>query len=154
MREAIQIDEIYKYKSQNLLKNTTDIAFQTLISMNPPKNLFDDMQDFISGASYRARTTVYNSYYNVTKDWKNPLISAETVVANNYTKGLQHINPEEKDNLVPAFWFFTASTLVGSKLLPRFKFIGFLSLVGVIGTAYFPKSVESALKNLQQQFKK
>ena len=116
--------------------------------MTTPRNIFTDFQDYISNATFRARSSIYGSFKDLTKDFHNPLISVEQYVSKAYDNSVEVIQQSEQHNLVPAFWVTTLGTIATFKILPRFKFIGWLALTGAIGSAYFPKSIENAYKNL------
>ena len=113
----------------------------------PPRNMFHDFQDYISEATFNTRSSVYRSFKNLTRDLHNPFISLEQFASEKYDNSPTVVDKDEHQNLVPAFWILTLGTIVGTKTLPRYKFIGVLGLSGAVAFAYFPKTLESLYKN-------
>ena len=117
-------------------------------------NLFTDIQDSISNALFNFRQSIYNSYTSATKDIQNPLIIVDKYATESYSKSKSIISNEEQKNIVPAFWVFTISTVLGTKLLPRFKLVGVAAMTMAIGIAYFPKTIQVTVQELKEKWTK
>eukprot|EP00835_Amoeboradix_gromovi_P003101 NODE_193_length_15440_cov_0.478587.p9 type:complete len:120 gc:universal NODE_193_length_15440_cov_0.478587:1565-1206(-) len=119
--------------------------------MSAPRNLFDDMREYISNSTFKVRSSVYHNFKDFTKDIRNPLLAAEQYAFQTYENAPSFIIKAEQQNIVPSFWIMTVGSLLCFKVLPRHKFIAWLTLTTSMGYSYFPKSIEKVYKEISKK---